>query len=538
MTRGEEHPVSGRRTRRIVIGGNGLVAWLAAAALARALPAAERSIRILETNGGDELASPGHTDGTLPLTDSERHVLAGDEDAILRATGGTFALGRAFTGWSAQDSTWFHPFGSTGAGLGSVPFHHLALRLRREGRNLRFADYSLAALAAQAGRFSRPERDARSVLSTLRYGLQVDCAKLTEMLRATAGAAGVRRLDGTLRHAEPAEDGRIAALITDDGHRIEGDLFLDCSGPDAQLIGKALATEWLDWSAWLPCDRVIGAKLDAVAPPPPYSLARAHRGGWIRHLPLQSSTTLLGFYSGAAVAEHEALERLRHSAGGATLTDIGTGALRSGRRECAWRGNCVALGAAAAIIDPLAATNLQLALSGIDRLLRLLPGSANTKAVAAEYNRQSSAWLDHARDFAILYYKLNGRRGEALWDDCRGMSIPDTLACKLALYRSRGRVPMYDEEPYEESAWVGLFDGMGVEPRRYSQAADGFATAEIDAHCRRVREVMLDALRRMPSHADFLARGQFTDFAGNPAESGVVDEIGKLSPEFSSPRRV
>jgi tryptophan halogenase len=276
---------------------------------------------------------------------------------------------------------------------------------------------------------------------------------------------------------------------------------------------------------------VVRATLPAGATPPPYGLASAHRCGWIRHLPLQRRTLLFGFCRGADMADDDVLAVLQQSVSGAALTDVGTGALPSGRREYAWRGNCVALGSAAAIIDPLAASNLQLALSGIARLLRLLPGEGSATAIAAEYNRQSSAWLDQARDFAMLHYKLNGRHGEALWDACREMSIPDTLAYRLALYRSRGRIVMYDEEPYDESAWISLFDGMRVEPRHYSQAADGFETGEIDAHCRRVRQVLLDALRRMPAHAEFLHEGRFTDFVANPAESDVVGEIGKLSPE-------
>lgn len=501
----EEHAASANGHRRVVIAGDGLVGWLAGAALARTLPVGEWSIRILATDDNDDDALAGAADATLPLAGSELHTLAGDEDAILESTGGTFTLGIAFAGWSAADGTWFHPFGATGAALGPVPFHHLALRLRREGRTLRCTDYSLAALAAQAGRFSRPDRDPRSVLSTLRYGLHLDSRKLTKVLRATAEAAGVRPLEGKLARAERADDGSIAAVLTVEGNRIEGDLFLDCSGPRARLLAEATTTDWLDWSRWLPCDRVIRATLPGGVAPPPYSLARAHRGGWIRHLPLQVSSTLLGFYRSAAINDDEAFERLRQSTGSDTLTDTDACGLRFGRQKCAWRGNCVALGAAAAVIDPLVASNLQLALSGIDRLLRLLPGGGRANAVAAEYNRQTGNWLDHARDFALLHYKLNGRRGEALWDACRDMPIPDTLEYKLALYRSRGRVVMYDDEPFEESDWISLFEGMGIEPHRYSQAADGFATADIDAHCRRVREVMLDALRRMPSHTDFLA---------------------------------
>ena len=521
--------MSGNGPRRIVIAGDGLVSWLAGAALAKSLPTG-CSIRILGTTSGADGAWLDDADATLPLADGALRALSGDEDAILDATGGTFTLGVALAGWSATDSTWFQPFGSTGAGLGPVAFHHLALRLRRAGHSLRFADYSLAALAAQAGRFSRPDRDARSVLSTLRYGLHLDCRKLREVVRARAETAGVRLLEGELAGVELADDGRIAALTVADGARIDADLFLDCSGADARLVGEALSVEWQDWAAWLPCDRVIRATLAGDGAPPPYSLARAHRGGWIRQLPLQNGSALLGFYRDAALEDDEALDLVRQSAGDEALANTAVCGLRFGRRESAWRGNCVALGAAAAVIDPLAVSNLHVALSGIDRLLRLLPGDSNARAVAAEYNRQTNAWLDHARDFTMLHYKLNGRHGEALWDACRDMSVPEALEYRLKLYRSRGRVAMYDEEPFDDSAWISVFDEMGIEPRRYSQAADGSAAADIDAHFRRVREIMLDALRRMPSHADFLEKGQFTDFAGSPAESGAVDEIGKLSP--------
>ena len=89
---------------------------------------------------------------------------------------------------------------------------------------------------------------------------------------------------------------------------------------------------------------------------------------------------------------------------------------------------------------PLGISNLQLLYDAINRLLKLIPAEASCEVEAAEYNRQTGLQLDNARDFAIAHYKLNGRRGDAFWDACREMKLPDSLQYRIDLYASRGRV--------------------------------------------------------------------------------------------------
>jgi tryptophan halogenase len=137
-----------------------------------------------------------------------------------------------------------------------------------------------------------------------------------------------------------------------------------------------------------------------------------------------------------------------------------------------------------------------------------LPGERCAKTEASEYNRLTALQQDHARDFAALHYKLNGRQGEPLWDSCRAMRVPDTLEYKIRSYESRGRVALYDEEPLEETSWLNLFDEHGVRPRHYSPIADGFDRAELQAHVERVRAIMLDELAKMPTHGEYLSRLQ------------------------------
>src|SRR5690606_37237522 len=201
-----------------------------------------------------------------------------DEDAVVTRTGGTFTYGIALSGWADPAAAWFQPFGDVGATLGHVPFHHIVMRLRHEGMSLRLANYSLAALAAQAGRFARPGNDPRSVLSTCRYGLHLDTAKLTEFYRAAATAEGVTGVDGPVEDVELANDGGIAAIVCPAG-TIEGDLFLDATGVEAKLAGRCMNVPWEDWSEWLPCTRYAAGWIEPQAAPLPYSIAAADARG-------------------------------------------------------------------------------------------------------------------------------------------------------------------------------------------------------------------------------------------------------------------
>ena len=480
---------------------------MAAAALARALRREDWSISVIHDRESDP-APCGDADATLPLTGSNHFALEMDEDTIVAQTGGAFTYGIALAGWSDPAATWFQPFGDVGATLGPVPFHQVALRLRHEGVPLRLANYSLAALAAQAGRFSRPGRDPRSVLSTCQYGLHLECSKFAGTLRSRAVSAGVAAMPGPLAKVERRDNGVIAAAILDDGKRVEGDLFLDCTGTEARLSGGRSETTWEDWSPWLPCDRFLSARIEAQLAPPPYSLAAAHTAGWVRHLPLRDATWLTVFYRSEDLTDAGAAEMLQGIAGNSELRDVRTGAARFGRRTEGWQGNCIALGSAAALVDPVATSNLHLLRASVDNLLRLLPGDPKAEVEAREYNRLTGLQFDHARDFAVLHYKLNGRHGEPMWDACRAMPIPATLDYKLRSYESRGRIALYDEEPLDEASWLNLFDEHGVRPRRYSPLVEGFTTAELEAHVERVREIMLDELGRMPMHSEYLARLQ------------------------------
>lgn len=472
---------------RLVILGEGVAGWAAAAMLAGAVPRSRYTVSLVPVGGPDDSLGPfGAAEAALPST-REFHVRSGlDEDALVRRSDASYALGTAFSGWSPAAPTFFLPFGDIGAPLERLAFHQLSACLRAAGDEVRFGNFSVATVAAQMGRFAPPSEDPSSVLSTYGYGLHLPLDRYALALRDLALARGVRIAESPFVAAELDERGDLARLRLDSGESEPGDFFIDASGPSALLSEAALAAGFESWRAWLPCDRAAASCAATQVPPAPYSHIEAVSAGWRRVVPYQGGVgELLVSCSGAGDAPGIAFE--------------------AGRRKRPWTRNCLAIGGAAATVEPVQSTSLDLLHRALARLLRLFPASSEAPAEAAEYNRSTNEELDRLRDRLILPYKLNGRRGEPFWDQVRYMAVADPLAHKIALYESRGRVPLLDGDMFEESEWAVLFDSFGVRPRRYDARADALPLDRIRRHFTSVRSIMLEAAARLPAHRDYLA---------------------------------
>lgn len=465
----------------VVIAGAGFAGWLAAAAIARDHAGRGGSVTVVPVPGADDSLDPfGSATAALPGGVEGLAALLGvDPPAIMRAGGGGFSLGTAFQGWGGAGSVSFLPFGDTGAELKGVAFQHLVWRARAAGVQVRMTDYSLATLAAQAERFALPSPDPRSVLSTLAPGAFIDLRFLAELTKERALAAGARLAPAPLSHVRRQDGDGVAGLVLADDGVVTGDLYIDTTGSRALLAGTG--NGWHDWRRWLPCDRFAVEQVTADAPPPPYGLHSADETGWTRRLPLRR---------------------------GAWITRLGSGpgTFASGRRDRPWDGNVLFLGASSCLLDPVGGVALSLLLRAIGLFLSHYPVSPGTGPEAASFNRQAVEEMERARDFLILRFKTNGRTGEPFWDAARAMDLPEPLAAKLALYESRGRIPLLDGELFQRPDWINLLDAAGIRARRCDVQANGLSDMEIMAHLDRLRGVLLRAAGGMPTHVQALAQ--------------------------------
>ncbi|MEA3066047.1 MAG: tryptophan 7-halogenase, partial [Sphingomonadales bacterium] len=377
--------------RNIVIVGGGTAGWMAAAALARFL-GRQADVRLVES---EEIGTVGVGEATIPQFRLFNAGLGLDEDEFVRATAGTFKLGVEFVGWNGADSRYIHAFGTIGRDLGLIPFHQYWLRHRAEGGSASLWEFSASAQAARRTLFGRLEQTPDRLPSGLAHAFQFDAGLYAAYLRRFAEALGVRRTEGKVKDVPlRGEDGFVEAVVLESGERIEGELFIDCSGFRGLIIEQALATGYEDWSQWLPCDRALAVPCAAGGEFTPYTRASVRDAGWQWRIPLQHRTGNGHVYCSAFTTDEEAARVLLANLDGPALADPRPLRFTAGKRRKAWNRNCVALGLAGGFMEPLESTSIHLVQSGIARLLQLFPGRAFVAEEIDEYNRQTDVeWL-------------------------------------------------------------------------------------------------------------------------------------------------
>ena len=252
---------SDRRIEKVVILGGGTAGWMTATALAKSF-GPRLKIALLES---DEIGTIGVGEATIPTIHWFNQLIGLDEAEFLRATKASFKLGIEFVDWRRPGHAYFHPFGYYGVTLPGVAFYPRWLKARRDGRAADLTRYSMAAQLALAGRVAFPVDDQKSILSSLGYAYHFDAGLYARHLRTIAEAAGVVRHEGKLAAIErDPQSGFVSALTTERGERLDGELFIDCSGFRALLIEGALGAGYDDWSHWLPCDRAVAVPCEKV----------------------------------------------------------------------------------------------------------------------------------------------------------------------------------------------------------------------------------------------------------------------------------
>ena len=491
-----------KRVRKVIILGGGTAGWMTAAALSNTF-GPQLQIQLLES---DAIGIVGVGEATIPTIHWFNALIGLDEAAFVRATKASYKLGIEFVDWTRPGHRYFHPFGRYGVEIGQVPFHQRWLKAQADGLDRPLSAYSLATPLAAANRFAKPSDDPRSILSTLGYAYHFDASLYAAHLREIAEAAGVRRHEGKLQSVErDGETGFVSVITTDGGKRLEGDLFIDCSGFRALLIGGALKRPFEDWSHWLPCDRAVAAPCARVAETTPYTRSTARPAGWQWRIPLQHRTGNGYVYSSAFVSDDEAAATLLENLDGEALAEPRFLKFAAGFRREAWSGNVVAIGLSSGFLEPLESTSIHLIQSGIAKLIALFPDKDCDPALARQFNTLFGRDMDGIKDFLILHYHATQGRDDPLWRHVRTMALPDTLIDKEDQYRRSGRLMLGADELFREASWLAVLNGQGVLAEGYSPIAD-----TLDPHANRkqldqIEAVIQRAVATMPKHDDAIA---------------------------------
>lgn len=490
--------------KSVLIVGRDAAAWLTALSLRRAFSSDLMTIRVLEL---PSLLVPSDFYSTLPGLRNLHHVIGLAEEDILRVAKAVPILGQRFSGWSGGAAPFVHAYDTHGAGFDGVDFIQYWLRARGQGMNVPLEEFSLGAVAAKQGKAAVLSPELRT-FSSASHGLNLSALSYVRAVRSLALRLGVELVPARFNGAQ-VENGVISGIAVEGDAPAVADLYIDATGADASLIRSLDGGQFEDWSHWLPCDRQIVARSDALKPVPAFNQITATRAGWLGMFPLQDSTNVAMTYSSAWMGEAEALETMQ-ILGGLTLKgDAISSQVSPGARD-AWRANCVAIGDSAAIVEPLDAGHLHMIHVGVSNLVQMFPQSCDRMIEAGAYNRAVSAYARNLRDFSIAHYRLNRRFDDGLWNAVRTTAGPASLDRRIDLFAARGRVLLEDHEAMSESNWTSILIGHGLIPRSYDRLADKMPESEQMQFFQRMLGFIAQEVRGLPSlesHLEIVSPG-------------------------------
>lgn len=454
----------------IVIVGGGTAGWMAANLMVSRWGHRQARITVVES---PTIGTIGVGEGSTPSLKRFFRKIGVDEADWMTACNATYKLNIRFEGWSPESgvAAYSHPFFSRIDSLNEQAFF-VNCRTRRLGLDVTTLPDRFLLNAVLAAQGKGPKRPVHFPFD-VEYGYHFDSALLGKYLSDLAVSRGVKLVKTHVRAAELNGDGDVAAVLGDSDLRIQGDLFVDCTGFQSLLLQRQLGVPFRSFSSNLFNDAAV-----VIATPPParahlpvQTVSRALSTGWSWHIPLTSRIGNGYVYSSAFLSADQAEAELRTTLG---LTESQGEArhlhMRVGQVERHWERNCLALGLAQGFIEPLEATALHLVQVSVESFIKCFEDGNFTAAHRARFNADAVERFERVRDYIVAHYKLNTRSDSEYWLANRdNVHLSNSLGAVLQAWFDREDIVTEVHRTQGEShfgaiSWHCLLAGYGAFP--------------------------------------------------------------------------
>jgi len=496
--------------RRILIVGGGTAGWLTAAYLAKFLGLSERSHREVTVLESPDIGVIGVGEGTFPTIRTTLQFLGIDERQFIRETAATFKQGIRFMDWAhtpvgAHRHQYFHPFEAPfyAEGTNLVPYW----LLQDPATRLPFA-HAMTIQERVAGARRAPKRSSDAAYTApLNYAYHFDAMKLAKLLAQRARELGVQHFEATLSNVHLDASGAIAHIDTHQHGSFTADLYIDCTGFRAELIGRTAGAAFKSVRQHLFTDRALACKLPCEEPDAPMescTIAAAHEAGWTWDIGLNGARGVGCVYSSDHISDNKAADILRDYVGPGHA-DLVTRRIpfEPGYREQQWVKNCVAVGLSAGFFEPLESTGLVMIEAAVGMIAEMLPHSGPMEAPARRFNALMTARFENIANFLKLHYCLSARP-EPFWrDNADPDSIPERLAEFLEQWKLRppGRFDfVLDTETFAFFNYQYILYGMGFQTNLSAGRDDFPQVDEANRLFAKIQRFGDRALLDLPSH--------------------------------------
>ncbi len=503
--------------RNIVIVGGGSAGWITAGLLASAYPpASDNGIRVTLIESPD-VRTIGVGEGTWPTMRATLQKIGLPEHEFLRTCSASLKQGTRFRGWvtGACDDVYYHPFSVPAGypGTSIVPFW-------QEHRDkVSFANAVTAQGRVCDRRLAPKQSSTPEYAHVLNYGYHLDAGKFAALLKQHCiETLKVRHVIDHVTAIAGSPDEDIRALQTARNGELEADLFVDCTGQAALLIGRHYGVGYVGKDQVLFNDRALAAQVpyaDPMSPIESQTNSTAQDGGWVWDIGLTSRRGIGYVYSSRHSSDEHARGVFRKYLEAHTAIDPNTVEPRQlvfepGYRERFWHRNCVAVGMSAGFIEPLEASALVMIELAAGMITDELPATrASMDLVARRFNDRFHYRWERIIDFLKLHYVLSRRQDSAYWLDNRSAdSIPARLQELLELWQHQTPGPRdfpQIDEIFSAASYQYVLYGMGFETRPRPRANAEAERARAHDLFRDVERIGHRLLRQLPDNRSLLS---------------------------------
>jgi tryptophan halogenase len=398
----------GEIMKKYVILGGGTAGWITALYVNKWFP--DSDVTVISN---EDVGIIGVGEATTPQIIDFLNKMNINIDSVFKEAGATIKNGISFENWNGDGKKYFHGFGEwlQEFSVGNIWNHdcnqHYINKCIKDGKSLNEYLY-LTSLSYQN----------KVDIQNTSFALHFDTTLMGRYLSNVAKTRGVKHLESMYKSAELNGDGNIKSLIMEDGTKVNGDFFFDCSGFARLLIGKTYNTPWKSYSKHLPMKAAIPYWTEHMDHIQPYTSATAMKYGWNWKIPLQHRNGCGYVYDSdyitADQAKAEVEEMLGHEIEVRKVIQFD-----AGNFEQVWVKNCVATGIASSFIEPLESTSIFLTIQSLETLERFL----NEMVVPSErgvgqYNQIINNNMSHIMKFVYLHY-MTKRNDSEFWKEFR-----------------------------------------------------------------------------------------------------------------------
>lgn len=502
--------------KKVVIVGGGTAGWLTANILASQLSqkgnAQGIDVCLVES---PTIPTIGVGEGTVPTMRQTLKMIGLSETEFVRECDATFKQSINFVDWlhkpqNGNHHTYQHLFHYPAMpGFDLTPYWLLNDELKMKFEDLVSAQGKACHQGLAPKKITHKEYDG-----IFDYAYHLDAAKFATLLtKHGIEKHGIRHILANVTGVNQHNNGDICSVDTDCAGRIEGDLFIDCTGFACLLLGKTLGVEFEDKKDILFVDNAVTMQVpyvDEEAPIPSHTISTAQEAGWTWDIGLTQRRGVGYVYSSQYTTHDRAEQVLRDYIGPAAESlNCRQIPMRIGYRKAFWRNNCVAIGLSAGFLEPLEATAILLIEATAKLLVEQFPTNKQCMLYSAKRLNETVRYgWDRVIDFIKLHYYLSRRTDTQFWlDNTHPNSAPDSLLERLEAWRYR--VPSESDffskyEVFQLENYQYVLYGMDFKTELSHAQQHYFKQAQAQDFYQRFSKHQLSLLKSLPQHRELI----------------------------------